>query len=31
MIQEKGHPIAKKLEIPDFKALDEWLDKCKKS
>ena len=27
MIQEKGLFSAKKLEIPDFKALDGWLDK----
>ena len=31
MIQEKGRFFTKKLEIPDFKALDGWLDKRKKS
>ena len=30
MIQEKGLFFAKKLEIPDFKASDGWLDKWKK-
>ena len=26
LIQEKGLLFAEKLEIPDFKALDGWLD-----
>ena len=30
MIQEKGLFFAEKLEIPDFKASDGWLDKWKK-
>ena len=30
MIQEKGIFFAEKLEIPDFKASDGWLDKWKK-
>ena len=30
MIQEKGLFFGKKLEIPDFKALDGWLDKWEK-
>ena len=29
MIQEKGLFFAKKLEIPDFKTSDGWLDKWK--
>ena len=28
IIQEKGLLFAEKLEIPDFKASDGWLDKC---
>ena len=30
MIQEKGLFLAEKLEIPDFKASDGWLDRWKK-
>ena len=30
MIQEKGLFFAEKLEIPDFKASDGWLDSGKK-
>ena len=30
MIQEKGLFFAKKLEIPDFKASDGWLDRWEK-
>ena len=30
MIQEKGLSFAKKLEIPNFKASDWWLEKWKK-
>ena len=30
MIQEKGLFFAEKLEIPDFKGLDGWLDKWEK-
>ena len=31
MIQEEGVFFAEKLEIPDFKASDGWLDKWEKS
>ena len=31
MIHEKGLFFAEKLEIPDFKAFDGWLDSGKKS
>ena len=30
MVQEKGLFFAKKLEIPDFKELDGWIDKWQK-